>query len=329
MAKRLDQSMTSNKAMRAIIDQIKAKNEPETPKLTEELIINLSGLDTEESLELLYQLQSLGLVQGLKQPLLVSNAALENILPEMLKELSGDMKSLLTDDQGFYMATYGFHHEAAEELAALAVELSKLQGRYSGLLKGNLNLQSAAFGLINTGGQSNIGFWPLTVGEQRFTLVLGGIPYLNKNVIVELIWVLVNRYHSNYKIDIKLLGDKPMRSEVLTATLSELNGTSADIEASAVISTDGLVMTALLSSGMDEDRVGAMSAAMLSLGGRTAKELARGELEQVLIRGDKGYVLMTHAGEEAVLTVVTKPSAKLGLIFLDVKRAAEAITKVI
>lgn len=120
-----------------------------------------------------------------------------------------------------------------------------------------------------------------------------------------------------------------MRSEVLTATLSQLNGTSADIEASAVISTDGLVMTALLSSGMDEDRVGAMSAAMLSLGGRTAKELARGELEQVLIRGDKGYVLMTHAGEEAVLTVVTKPNAKLGLIFLDVKRAAEAITKVI
>ena len=120
-----------------------------------------------------------------------------------------------------------------------------------------------------------------------------------------------------------------MRSEVLTATLSELNGTSADIEASAVISTDGLVMTALLSSGMDEDRVGAMSSAMLSLGGRTAKELARGELEQVLIRGEKGYVLMTHAGEEAVLTVVTKPSAKLGLIFLDIKRAAEALTKVI
>ena len=120
-----------------------------------------------------------------------------------------------------------------------------------------------------------------------------------------------------------------MRAEVLTSILSELNGTSADIEASAVISTDGLVMTALLPSGMDEDRVGAMSAAMLSLGDRTAKELARGELEQVLIRGAQGYILMTHAGAEAVLTVVTKPNAKLGLIFLDVKRAAEAVTKII
>ena len=72
-----------------------------------------------------------------------------------------------------------------------------------------------------------------------------------------------------------------------------------------------------------------MSAALLSLGDRTAKELARGGLEQVLIKGDHGYILMTHAGEDAVLTVLAKPQAKLGLIFLDVKRAAESVAKVI
>jgi len=68
---------------------------------------------------------------------------------------------------------------------------------------------------------------------------------------------------------------------------------------------------------------------LLSLGDRTAKELARGGLDQVLIKGDKGYILMTHAGDDAVLTVLAKPQAKLGLIFLDVKRAAEAVSKVI
>lgn len=120
-----------------------------------------------------------------------------------------------------------------------------------------------------------------------------------------------------------------MRADMLTSVLSELNGTSADIEASAVISTDGLMMAALLPAGMDEDRVGAMSAAILSLGDRTAKELSRGTLEQVLIKGDKGYVLMTHAGAESVLTVLAKQNAKLGLIFLDVKRAAEAVGKLI
>ncbi len=120
-----------------------------------------------------------------------------------------------------------------------------------------------------------------------------------------------------------------MRAEMLTTILTELNGTSADIEASGVVSTDGLMMAAVLPQGMDEDRVGAMSAAMLSLGDRTAQELARGELEQVLIKGDKGYVLMTHAGKEAVLTVLAKPQAKLGLIFLDVRRAAESISELV
>ena len=120
-----------------------------------------------------------------------------------------------------------------------------------------------------------------------------------------------------------------MRSDLLVSILTELNGSSAEIEASGVISTDGLMMASVLPAGMDEDRVGAMSAAMLSLGDRTAQELARGELEQVLIKGDKGYVLMTYAGEEAVLTVLTKSSAKLGLIFLDVKRSAVRIAEML
>jgi len=120
-----------------------------------------------------------------------------------------------------------------------------------------------------------------------------------------------------------------MRDEILNSVLTELNGTSAEIEASALISTDGLMMAAVLPQGMDEDRVGAMSAAMLSLGDRTSQELKRGELEQVLIKGKKGYVLMIYAGKEAVLTVLAKPNAKLGLIFLDVKRAAESLGKAI
>ncbi len=117
-----------------------------------------------------------------------------------------------------------------------------------------------------------------------------------------------------------------MRADRLTSVLTGLNETSADIEASGIISTDGLMMASVLPVGIDEDRVGAMSAAMLSLGDRTAQELVRGTLEQVLIKGEKGYVLMTYAGDDAVLTVLANPNAKLGLIFLEVKRAAENIT---
>jgi uncharacterized protein len=118
-----------------------------------------------------------------------------------------------------------------------------------------------------------------------------------------------------------------MREDVIGTILQKLNGSSSEIEASAVISIDGLVIASLLPKSMDEDRLGAMAAAMLSLGERTAEELARGELEQVLIKGKNGYVFMTHAGKDTVLSVVTTSDAKLGLVFLDAKRSAEAIAK--
>ena len=120
-----------------------------------------------------------------------------------------------------------------------------------------------------------------------------------------------------------------MRTDMFQQVLEELRGSSADVEASALISTDGLMIASALPQGMDEDRVSAMSAALLSLGERAARELARGRLERVLLQGEHGYVVMSAAGAEAVLTVLAKQNAKLGLLFLDIKRAAEALSKLV
>ncbi|MCC7573134.1 MAG: roadblock/LC7 domain-containing protein [Candidatus Methanofastidiosum sp.] len=119
------------------------------------------------------------------------------------------------------------------------------------------------------------------------------------------------------------------RTEKLTEMLKELSGTSPDIEASAIVSTDGLVIASALPKDVEEDRVAAMSAAMLSLGERTSKELMKGSLEEVFVKGQNGYILLLGAGEEAVLTALARKDAKLGLVFLDMKRAAEEIGKVI
>jgi len=80
---------------------------------------------------------------------------------------------------------------------------------------------------------------------------------------------------------------------------------------------------------VEEDRVSAMSAAMLSLGERIASELGRGTLDQVYIKGEDGYVVLMSIGEEAVLTALARKQAKLGLIFLDMRRATEDLTKLI
>jgi len=111
--------------------------------------------------------------------------------------------------------------------------------------------------------------------------------------------------------------------------LKELQASTPDIEASAVVSIDGLIMASALPADVEEDRVSAMSAAMLSLGERIASELGRGTLDQVYIRGERGYVVLMAVGEEAVLTVLARPQAKLGLLFLDMRRAAEDLARIL
>lgn len=119
------------------------------------------------------------------------------------------------------------------------------------------------------------------------------------------------------------------RTQLMVERLRDLQASSPDIEASAVVSLDGLTIASALPQGVEEDRVSAMSAAMLSLGERIAGELGRGSLEQVYIKGENGYVVLMSIGEDAVLTALAREQAKLGLIFLDMRRAAEALTKLI
>jgi predicted regulator of Ras-like GTPase activity (Roadblock/LC7/MglB family) len=115
----------------------------------------------------------------------------------------------------------------------------------------------------------------------------------------------------------------------MVARLKDLQVSTPDIEASAVVSVDGLIIASALPGDVEEDRVSAMSAAMLSLGDRIAGELGRGVLDQVYIRGASGYVILTAVGEEAVLTVLARQGAKLGLVFLDMRRAAEDLNRLI
>jgi predicted regulator of Ras-like GTPase activity (Roadblock/LC7/MglB family) len=111
--------------------------------------------------------------------------------------------------------------------------------------------------------------------------------------------------------------------------LRDLQATTPEIEASAVISVDGLSMASSLPAGIEEDRVSAMSAAMLSLGERIASELGRGILDQVYVRGKSGYVILMSVGDEAVLTTLVRDGAKLGLIFLDMRRTADDLEKLV
>lgn len=128
-------------------------------------------------------------------------------------------------------------------------------------------------------------------------------------------------------IDIQVVGDVvKSRTEQLVSRLQDLQSGTPDVEASALVSVDGLIIASALPVSVEEDRVSAMSAAMLSLGERIASELGRGLLSQVYVKGDHGYVILMSVGQEAVLTVLAQPDAKLGLVFLDMRRAVEDLS---
>ena len=119
------------------------------------------------------------------------------------------------------------------------------------------------------------------------------------------------------------------RSDRLDRAIHGLLAQTPEIEAAAVVSFDGLPMASALPQSMDEDRVAAMSAALLSLGERAAQGLGRGELSQVYIEGDAGTVFLVSADDEAVLVAVAAKGAKVGMMLYEVRRTAAAIAEVL
>ena len=119
------------------------------------------------------------------------------------------------------------------------------------------------------------------------------------------------------------------RVERIQDVLRSLRAVSPDIVGSAMVSTDGFIIASLLPSEVDEELVSGMAAALLGVGERIATELMGGSMEQTYVRGRLGYVILNAVGSDALLIVLTTPDAKLGLVFLDVRRRVAELAKIL
>ena len=186
-------SGTEESPARQFLQELLAQNKG--LQLSADDLLEHMPVDSEEdALTMLTHMQKLGWVQGLETPLNAPEGQLEAILPDILSQLSVSGKALLADEQGFYISSSGFPHETAEELSGLSASLATLHERYQGVLKNNLGEGSSAWGLVDAAGNSQVGFWPLFIGDYRFALVVGGQPQMNHPALILLVWALMMRY---------------------------------------------------------------------------------------------------------------------------------------
>jgi len=119
------------------------------------------------------------------------------------------------------------------------------------------------------------------------------------------------------------------RVEKIQEILRSLRSVSPDIIGSAMVSTDGFIIASLLPNEIDEELVSGMAAALLGVGERIAHELMGGAMEQTYVRGRQGYVILNAVGQDSLLIVLTTPDAKLGLVFLDIRRRVADLAKIV
>lgn len=120
------------------------------------------------------------------------------------------------------------------------------------------------------------------------------------------------------------------RSEKLASTLAKLLTDSSDIEGIAVVGTDGLVLSANVpQKQLEEEMVGAVSAAILGLSNRSAGQLKRGTLARTLIQGEDGNIIVASLNADTLLVGLTPKNVNLGMVFMEIKAMVQTISEVL
>lgn len=182
---------TEPEALRALLLQLLSAD-THIPYISS-LLQKLTGMGEQDAQALLDKAVQHGFVDLPQNPEPIAAGTIEQLMPEYLPQLA-DGRVLLADDQGFCLGQSGFGAEEAEAVAGMAADLVSMHERHQALLGRHLGFDGSSWALVDAVGQSELGFWTLHVGEQKFLLILEGMPHLNRQPFVDLMSVLIRRY---------------------------------------------------------------------------------------------------------------------------------------
>lgn len=109
--------------------------------------------------------------------------------------------------------------------------------------------------------------------------------------------------------------------------VDQMTRSNPDIIGCTLVSDDGLPVYGVIPDYVEEDSVAAMSATLYALGERVIDDLIKGNLEQVYIKGDKGYVIISSVAPLGTLAVLAKSTAKLGYVLMVLRQVISDLTQ--
>jgi hypothetical protein len=119
------------------------------------------------------------------------------------------------------------------------------------------------------------------------------------------------------------------RTDLLAAALDQLiTHNISDVSGAAVITTDGMLLSARMSphlASSNAERVSAIAATMMGVTSRVVGEIKIGKAEEAIIRAEQGYLIVMPIAQHVVLSIILRAGANLGLLRLDAREISRML----
>ena len=102
-----------------------------------------------------------------------------------------------------------------------------------------------------------------------------------------------------------------------------------DIEASAIVSKDGLMMVSDCANCVDANLIGAMVAMLIGSASHVSEELKKEDIEYLLLHTKLGEVIIMKVSSSAILCVITEKYENIGLTIVQMEKASENIKNIL
>ncbi len=113
------------------------------------------------------------------------------------------------------------------------------------------------------------------------------------------------------------------------ARLQQLRGRNQDVLAAAIVTVDGFAVHSDLSPGVEAESVAALAADLHTRASRTAQELGHGSVSELFAKSEGGLTFVLRINNEMLLTCIAAEGASIGLLMLDLRRAAAELAQAV